>query len=485
MLDTAQLRPGAAPLVGGGQGSEEPAEMIVECRSFTGRGENACWICLESDPQEELIAPCKCKGGLKWVHRRCLDRWRVDAKNPHNFTHCRHCNFPFLMVLMRAPTESDENFAARRRRFMGRLVGNFLLVNVAIQIWLIALGLLIRFCDKDEVLVEWTHEPSSIVEPGQKDFMDRMRAHKATYYLAACFVSLFLVGLSGICWLIGSYCCGCCGGAAGATAGGAAAEAAGGGARDLPPMAGGGRGGAAHLPVGGGGGGRVHYGGGGGGHLSAYEHWLCARCCMDCCECASDCCFYTCMRSSSGGGPRANADCQCCSMCGDLCKDTCTETCPGDCCNCNGAGGDCNGCKDCKEIFAVIALVLIVIIVLAGFIFLIIALVLWINKAILRYYQLFSLRQLTGEYVVQDLSTLNLEAFSEGDASAPPPAAAAAAPCQQDMAPSAPPPSDDHSFHPMSGPRVQQSLAMDLQAVYGFQDRQQREIPVARPIHYV
>ncbi|KAG5039308.1 hypothetical protein JHK82_011465 [Glycine max] len=37
-----------------------------------------CRICLESDsdPEDELISPCMCKGTQQFVHRSCLDHWR-------------------------------------------------------------------------------------------------------------------------------------------------------------------------------------------------------------------------------------------------------------------------------------------------------------------------------------------------------------------------------------------------------------------------
>ncbi|XP_052487874.1 uncharacterized protein LOC105782931 isoform X1 [Gossypium raimondii] len=35
-----------------------------------------CRICLEIDGRD-FIAPCKCKGTSKYVHRECLDHWRA------------------------------------------------------------------------------------------------------------------------------------------------------------------------------------------------------------------------------------------------------------------------------------------------------------------------------------------------------------------------------------------------------------------------
>ena len=57
--------------------------------------EFACRICLESDqtPDDPLIAPCRCAGTTKWVHRGCLDEWRAQNQIPLAFTHCPNCKF--------------------------------------------------------------------------------------------------------------------------------------------------------------------------------------------------------------------------------------------------------------------------------------------------------------------------------------------------------------------------------------------------------
>lgn len=34
-----------------------------------------CRICHDTDPEEPLITPCRCKGTISMVHRTCLERW--------------------------------------------------------------------------------------------------------------------------------------------------------------------------------------------------------------------------------------------------------------------------------------------------------------------------------------------------------------------------------------------------------------------------
>lgn len=45
----------------------------------------------------DFIAPCKCKGTSKYVHRECLDHWRSVKVN-------------FLIYVYALLSEKDENF---------------------------------------------------------------------------------------------------------------------------------------------------------------------------------------------------------------------------------------------------------------------------------------------------------------------------------------------------------------------------------------
>ena len=65
--------------------------------------EKICRICLEShdnaDPFHEahLISPCQCRGTSGWVHRGCLDRWRVTQED-RAFSQCTECAFTYEYV---------------------------------------------------------------------------------------------------------------------------------------------------------------------------------------------------------------------------------------------------------------------------------------------------------------------------------------------------------------------------------------------------
>ena len=39
-------------------------------------GERMCRYCFDGEEEGELISPCGCRGGQKWVHLDCLRRWQ-------------------------------------------------------------------------------------------------------------------------------------------------------------------------------------------------------------------------------------------------------------------------------------------------------------------------------------------------------------------------------------------------------------------------
>uniref|UniRef100_A0A7S2NER4 RING-CH-type domain-containing protein n=1 Tax=Alexandrium andersonii TaxID=327968 RepID=A0A7S2NER4_9DINO len=55
-----------------------------------------CRICLDTaTSDDELIAPCLCSGSMKYVHRGCLDRWRIEGFGPETFSRCGTCKANF------------------------------------------------------------------------------------------------------------------------------------------------------------------------------------------------------------------------------------------------------------------------------------------------------------------------------------------------------------------------------------------------------
>ena len=79
-------------------------------RSVEAEEERICRYCFagpdDDDNDEELISPCQCKGGQKWVHLSCLRKWqrlvlvsqpthpRFYADDPRHHT-CNVCKAAF------------------------------------------------------------------------------------------------------------------------------------------------------------------------------------------------------------------------------------------------------------------------------------------------------------------------------------------------------------------------------------------------------
>jgi hypothetical protein len=66
--------------------------------------EISCRICKESDEQEDLIRPCECSGSVAFIHRSCLDRWRITAaqQNTQFINTCEICRKPFSIPIDRS-----------------------------------------------------------------------------------------------------------------------------------------------------------------------------------------------------------------------------------------------------------------------------------------------------------------------------------------------------------------------------------------------
>mmetsp|Transcript_14042 Transcript_14042/g.22595 ORF Transcript_14042/g.22595 Transcript_14042/m.22595 type:complete len:506 (-) Transcript_14042:94-1611(-) len=145
-----------------------------------------CRICLEEDSPETMIAPCKCKGGSKWVHGDCLDEWRLHEKD-RAFSKCTECLFDFYLQPV---YEHEESEIQRRRKclFYSRVSRDFLLAAILLQIIIVAMAAFVWICDVDREL------------PNQ--FLPAFKAHPVSlYYLLGWAMLLVLTGLYGSCVL--------------------------------------------------------------------------------------------------------------------------------------------------------------------------------------------------------------------------------------------------------------------------------------------
>jgi hypothetical protein len=142
-----------------------------------------CRICLEDElDRNDVIAPCSCSGGSKWVHRECLDMWRT-TKQDRAFSRCTECLQDFRLIPIH---EDDDEDAAKRRKWKYWLLmtrdlgGAFLMVQSVI----IGVGLCVYLSDD--------HHKHLITQ-------FHMLSHpKVFYYLAGFLLSSAIVGLLGV-----------------------------------------------------------------------------------------------------------------------------------------------------------------------------------------------------------------------------------------------------------------------------------------------
>lgn len=99
-----------------------------------------CRICLESDGRD-FIAPCKCKGSQKYVHRECLDNWR-SIKEGFAFCHCTTCKTPYHI---RVHTPADRKWRTLKFRFF--VTRDILSIFFAVQLVISLFGYLVYTVD--------------------------------------------------------------------------------------------------------------------------------------------------------------------------------------------------------------------------------------------------------------------------------------------------------------------------------------------------
>mmetsp|Transcript_4719 Transcript_4719/g.10641 ORF Transcript_4719/g.10641 Transcript_4719/m.10641 type:complete len:279 (+) Transcript_4719:96-932(+) len=100
--------------------SEDPLATSVGTATATADANNErfCRICLESDDPQDLIAPCRCKGSSKWVHRQCLDQWRTVNRDDLAFSRCSECHFEYHLVT--SPSHTKQRKQCRYCLFVSR-----------------------------------------------------------------------------------------------------------------------------------------------------------------------------------------------------------------------------------------------------------------------------------------------------------------------------------------------------------------------------
>ncbi|CAL1161848.1 unnamed protein product [Cladocopium goreaui] len=94
--------------------------MPMTFRQSRARQNAECRLCL-GQADDELIAPCRCAGSGRWVHRECLDTWRASGQNPRAFTHCCACGFRYKLVKSTVDGTTSTTVSCKTRKLLLRL----------------------------------------------------------------------------------------------------------------------------------------------------------------------------------------------------------------------------------------------------------------------------------------------------------------------------------------------------------------------------
>lgn len=128
-----------------------------------------CRICLEADRQNDLMAPCRCKGSSKWVHRACLDQWRAYNANDLAFSECMECRFPYQFQQQASTMGRKQHL--RRLLYWFLVSRDVMVVTVLVQVVILFFALLFWLAARNEEgVVEWTgsepYQEPVCVSPG-------------------------------------------------------------------------------------------------------------------------------------------------------------------------------------------------------------------------------------------------------------------------------------------------------------------------------
>ncbi|KAJ7945358.1 Zinc finger protein [Quillaja saponaria] len=99
-----------------------------------------CRICLETEGRD-FIAPCKCRGTSKYVHRECLDHWRA-VKEGFAFAHCTTCKAPYHLQVHAA---ADRRW--RTLKFQFFVTRDIIFIFLAVQLVITSLAYLVYLID--------------------------------------------------------------------------------------------------------------------------------------------------------------------------------------------------------------------------------------------------------------------------------------------------------------------------------------------------
>lgn len=177
---------------------------------------STCRICFDEDVALNMIAPCKCAGTSKYVHRRCLDTWRAQDPSSDNFRRCNSCRFVYLLEEPRVQINPEE----RRIKFRNAMIFDTIMMVLLIVFVVGGIAMIIRLLDSQIGIIKnrsWrkyifvaiciglailymTRRPEHCV-----NLRLGLDASPMAHVLAFCFSTVLTACLTGVEYLRGSY----------------------------------------------------------------------------------------------------------------------------------------------------------------------------------------------------------------------------------------------------------------------------------------
>ena len=97
-----------------------------------------CRICLEEDDIQNMITPCLCKGSRKYVHRKCLNEWRICSNDEDSKNKCTICNFEYII--------KDQKQCENNLLMYAEKIKNSNKLNIISNVMKLLLITLVTFC---------------------------------------------------------------------------------------------------------------------------------------------------------------------------------------------------------------------------------------------------------------------------------------------------------------------------------------------------
>lgn len=183
----------------------EEGIQIVPNQGFDNSEEKFCRICLESDFSSEnpLIAPCKCKGSSKYVHRSCLDTWR-STKRDTAWSKCTTCLHPYV-ILKKEPQSMTT--AGMWAKMVALVTRDFAFVFLLVQFILGMLTALLMLIDahglsKGDIVWGYFAKCGRDEPTSRRDDNYFCEHQVAAYYLSSL---ILIILVSGICAIPRAY----------------------------------------------------------------------------------------------------------------------------------------------------------------------------------------------------------------------------------------------------------------------------------------